>query len=266
MTTIAPSSRRGAAVPGRAWLTLTGTEARLFLREPGGVFFALIFPTLLLVGIGLVLPGMRDPMTDVPAAIAGLRPVDIYAPVALAVAIATPALTTLPVALATYREQGIFRRLGTTPMRPHAVLVSHVVINLGALVVAGLLALAAAAAVFGTPAPRQVAVAALAFLLGGAAMFGVGLIIASRVSKGANASGLGMLVYFPMLFLAGVWTPGPVMPDVVERVATYTPLGAASQALTEAWFGSGFPATELVVMAGWTLVTFPLAARLFRWS
>lgn len=260
------TTRRSAAVPSRAWRTLTATEARLFLREPGAVFFALVFPTLLLVGIGLILPGMRDVMTDATGVLAGLRPVDVYAPVALAVAIATPALTTLPVALATYREQGIFRRLQTTPMRPQAVLVSHVVINLGALVVAGLLALAAAAAVFGTPVPRQIGVAAGAFLLGGAAMFGVGLVLASRVDKGSSASGLGMLVYFPMLFLAGVWTPGPVMPDIVERVATYTPLGAASQALTEAWFGTGFPATELVVMAGWTVVTFPLAARLFRWS
>lgn len=267
MTTLAPAapSARGAG-PARAWRSLARTEGRLFLRDRGSVFFALIFPSVLVVGVGFAIPGMRDVMTGVPARWAGLRPVDVYVPVTLAAAIAGPALTTLPVTMATYREQGVFRRLSTTPMRPRAVLTAHVAINIAALLLAAVLALLVAAAVFGPPAPVQVGVAAAAFVLGAASMFGLGLLVAGRARKGSAASSLGMLLHLPMLFLAGMWTPGPAMPGVVGEIAAYTPLGAASQAMTEAWFGTGVPVLQLVAMVAWVVVLYPLAARLFRWA
>jgi ABC-2 type transport system permease protein len=263
-TPTAPARTRRTGT--RALRALTLVEARLFLRDPGGAFFALAFPAVLLLGIGFAIPGMRDVLTDQPAPWAGLRAVDVFVPVALATAIATPALNTVPVALAGYREQGVLRRLSTTPMRPQGVLVSQAIIGVAALVLASLVALAAAAAVFGTPAPRQPATALLAFLVGAAAMFGIGLVIAAVARKGSSAGSLGMLVYFPMLFFAGMWTPGPVMPELVARVAAWTPLGATAQALTTAWFEGGFPAMQLLVMAGYVAVLYPLAARLFRWS
>jgi ABC-2 type transport system permease protein len=111
-----------------------------------------------------------------------------------------------------------------------------------------------------------VLVLALALALGAASTFGVGLVIAAVAPKGSTAGGIGMLVYFPMLFLAGLWTPGPVMPDVVAALGRFTPLGAAGQAMSEAWFGTGFPALQLAVMVAWVLVLYPLAAKLFRWS
>lgn len=246
--------------------TLTLSEGRLFLRDAGGSFFSLAFPSLLLIGIGLALPGMRDPITDLPEPWAGMLPIHIFTPVVLATAIATPALTTLPVFLATYREQGVLRRLATTPMRPQGVLVAQVVVNIAALVVAAVLALVLAGVVFGSPVPEQPAVAVLAFLLGAAAMFGVGLLIAARAPKGSAASGLGMLVYFPMLLFAGVWTPGPMMPDAIATIGAYTPLGAASQALSTAWFSAELPVLELVVMLCYVVVLYPVAARLFRWT
>ncbi|MEE6296426.1 ABC transporter permease [Georgenia wangjunii] len=245
---------------------LTAAEARLFLRDAGGSFFALAFPSILLVGIGFAIPGMRERITDLAEPWAGMLPIHIFTPVVLATAIATPALTTLPVFLATYREQGILRRLSTTPMRPQGVLVAQVAVNIAALAAAAVLALVIAAVVFGSPAPEQPAVAVLAFLLGAAAMFGVGLLIAARAPKGSAASGLGMLVYFPMLLFAGMWTPGPMMPETLATIGSYTPLGAASQAMTAAWFSDGFPALQVVVMLGYVAVLYPLAAKLFRWS
>lgn len=41
---------------------------------------------------------------------------------------------------------------------------------------------------------------------------------------------------------------------------------AENQALTAAWFTASFPAMQLVVLAVWAVVLYPLAARLFRWS
>jgi ABC-2 type transport system permease protein len=270
MTTLPLSSANPGVGGGSAWLrglpALVRSELRLFLRDPGTVFFSLVFPAVLLLGVGLALPGMRDPIEDAGPAWDGLTPIATYVPVVLATAIAAPALSTMPTFVAGYRERGVLRRLSATPMRPQGVLLAQVAVNVAAFVVAAGLGVVAAALAFDVVAPRQAGVLVLALLLGAASTFGIGLVIAAVAPKGSTAGGIGMLVYFPMLFLAGLWTPGPVMPDAVASIGRFTPLGAAGQAMTEAWFGTGFPALQLAVMVAWVLVLYPLAARLFRWS
>ena len=250
----------------RGLSSLTLAETRLFMRDPSSWFFALLFPTVLVLGIGFIIPGMRETIGDLPEPWLGLRAVDLMTPVALATAMASVALVTLPVYIADYRHNGVLRRLSTTPMRPQGVLVAHVLINAVAVVAASVLAVTAASVAFGSPLPQRPLLALGAFVLGTAAMFGIGLLIAAHAPKGSAASGIGMLIYFPMLLFAGMWTPGPMMPDSLATIATWTPLGAASQALMTAWFEGGFPAQQLLVMAGYVLVCYPLAAKTFRWS
>ena len=103
------------------------------------------------------------------------------------------------------------------------------------------------------------------FVLGAVQMIALGCLLAALVPSAGSANGVGMLLYFPMLFFAGVWLPGPLMPESLARFSGFVPLGAASQALEAAWFGDGLPARQMIVMAVWTLLLVPLAARLFRW-
>lgn len=245
---------------------LVRTELRLFLRDPGNAFFVLAFPTVLLIGMGYAIPGMREPVTDLPEPWLGMRAVDLFTPLMLCVAAATSGLTSVSSYLASYRETGVLRRMATTPMRPRGVLLAQAIVQLLGVAGGAGLALLAGAVVFETPAPANPALTVLIFLLAVASMFGIGVLIGGLASKGTTASGIGMLVYFPMLFLAGLWTPGPLMPDAVAAVATYTPLGAASQAMNDAWFGLGMPWLQILVMLAWSVATFALAARTFRWE
>ncbi|GGC08232.1 ABC transporter permease [Cellulomonas carbonis] len=244
--------------------TLTANEARLLLRDPGNAFFALAFPAVLLVLVGLLLPGMREPI-QVPG-LTHLRTIDVYVPVVLCTAVATVAVSTFPTVFGTYRERGVLRRLAATPLPASRLLVAELAVSLGALVVAVGLALGLAGVVLGIAAPAQPAVAVLAFALTVAHMGALGCVLAAVVRSAANANAFGMMLYFPLLFVAGVWLPGPLMPATLREVASFLPLGAGAQALQEAWFGSGLPARQLVVMVVWTAVLGPLAARLFRWT
>lgn len=268
-TTTAPAP---ATIPSRRSLiprglgALTHAELRLFSRDVGSVFFALIFPSILMVGMGYAIPGLREPVEGLDPMWEGLLVIHIFAPAIVCTAIATVALTTLPNYLASYREQGIFRRLCTTPMRPGGVLYAHLMISVLCLTVATGLALAAGAIVLDLPMPQRPVLTAVVFGLGAAAMLGVGLIIGGLAPKASSASGIGMLVYFPMLFFAGLWTPGPMMPDALAVISSYTPMGAASQAMSIAWYGEGFPLLQIAVLGGYGVATFALAARTFRWS
>ncbi|MGC5617452.1 ABC transporter permease [Georgenia sp. Z1491] len=258
-----PAPRRGAP---RGLAALVRSELVLFSRDPGSVFFALLFPTVLAVGLGFALPGMRDPIESPGSVYDGALVIAMFMPVIMATAIAAPALTTLPSYVAGYRERGVLRRLAATPMRPHGILIAQVVVNVIAFVAAAALALGLSAIVFDLEPVRQPLLLVAAFLLGAAATFGIGLLIAALAAKASTANGLGMLAYFPLLFFAGLWTPGPIMPDIVESIARFTPLGAASQAMTEAWFGTDVPWLQLGVMVAYVAVLYPLASRLFRWS
>lgn len=258
----APS--RGAG--WRGFGTLLTTESRLWLRDAGTVFFSLAFPTVLLLGVGFAIPGMRDPIENAGGVWDGLTAIATYVPVVLAAAVATPALTTMPVYFATFREKGLLRRLSTTPMRPQGIVAAHLLINLVAVTAATAVALVVGSLVFGVPAPRSPGIVVLAFLLTVLSMLSLGTLVAARAPKASTASAIGTLIYFPMLFLSGLWTPGPIMPDAVREVGQYTPLGAAAQAMTAGWFEDGVPTLQLVVMAVWTAVLLPLGVRLFRWS
>src|SRR5699024_4936800 len=114
------------------------TETRLFLRDPGNVFFVVAFPSVLLIGMGFAIPGMREPITDLPEPWLGMRAIDLFAPLMLCVAAATAGLTTVPAYLASYRETGVLRRMSTTPMQPQGVLIAQGLVQLAGVVAGGI--------------------------------------------------------------------------------------------------------------------------------
>lgn len=271
------AARRRAALapaaPGRrpagragALARITAVEARLFLRDPSVMFFALVFPALLLTVLGLVMPWADQPFDDSDPLLGTITAITGYTPVVLSLAVATVALSTFPAVVATYRQRGVLRRLSTTPVGPGRLLVAQVVVNLATLAVAAVLAVAAGVVVLDVALPVDAGTAVLAFLLAVLSAFALGSLVAALAPTAAAANGWGMTLYFTSLFFAGVWLPLPLMPDLVQTLAAYSPLGAATQAMTDAWVGAPFPGTELLVMAVWAVVGLPVAVRLFRWT
>src|SRR5215831_19100303 len=104
---------------------MTWNGEKLVWREPVGVFFAVLFPALLVVILGCI-PAFREPSKD----LGGLRVVDLYVPISIALSLALLALTSMPSYLGTYREKGILRRLRVTPMSPARLLFAQLLTNL----------------------------------------------------------------------------------------------------------------------------------------
>ncbi|NDL56560.1 ABC transporter permease [Phytoactinopolyspora mesophila] len=258
------STAPGTGMSSRSILAKVAVlEAKLMLRDGATVFFGLIFPTLLLVGLGLLLPDFQEPTPD----LGGLRPVDVYAPVALTLAMATVAVTILPAYLAAYRADGVLRRLATTPASPSVLLNAQLVVNTVILAIGSLLAFASAVLILDVEWPSNIVGTLVAFAAGTIACFSVGLLIAAVAKNGRAASAIGMSAYFPFLFFAGVWTPGDAMPSGVRAIADFTPTGAAVEAMSDAWIEGGWPsALHLTVLLAWTVVMGFIASRTFRWE
>jgi ABC-2 type transport system permease protein len=239
---------------------LTTTELKLFLRDPMAWFFAIAFPPLLLVVLGAI-PAFREPQAD----LGGRRVIDLYVPIMVGFVLAMLAVSVVPTYLATYRERGVLRRLATTPVRPAALLGAQMAMALLLAVATVTLVLAVGVVGFATAVPGSPAGFLLAFLLA-AALLAVGILAAAVAPSGRAASGIGTLLFFPMMFFAGLWAPRDAMPEVLRRVGDFTPLGAGVQALQDAIARAWPRPLHLAVLAAFAAAAGLAAARLFRWE
>ncbi|SHN39051.1 ABC transporter permease [Cryptosporangium aurantiacum] len=240
---------------------LTATETKLFFREPMIVFFALGFPPILLVILGAI-PAFREPDDS----LGGLRVIDLYAPIIVAMGVAVFALNTLAQLFATYREKGVLRRMRTTPVKPSVMLGAQLLMSTMLSVATMVIVLAVARLAFDVRLPRQLPAYLLGYLLTALAMFAIGLLVASIAPTGKSAGAIGTLLFFPVVFFAGLWIPRNSMNDALRTISDFTPLGAGVQALQDATAGDWPQPLHLAVMLGWTVVAGGLAARYFRWE
>lgn len=241
---------------------LTKTQAKVFLREPPAVFFGLVFPSVLLVVIGVAYPGATDPEPTFD----GRSLVEVYAPTTIVLGLATMAVFLLPVALGGDRERGILRRLSTTPAHPRTLVAAHLVVQLAVVTLATIAAVLVGALAFPIPFPESPGWFIVSFALGACSLLAVGLLIGSVAPTASTGQGVGMLVYFPLLFFAGVYIPLEVMPDGIRTISGYTPAGAAVEALSDSWIGNTPQTSSLLVMLVYATVVGALAVRLFRWQ
>jgi ABC-2 type transport system permease protein len=240
---------------------LTKIEAKvLFLRDPVVLLVALAVPVGILLVFGL--PGFaRDPAPE----LGGQRPIDTVLPsIALAISVGVLAISALPGYLAIYREKGILRRLSTTPASPAMLLLAQVAVNLAMAVTALALVLGIGAAWLGMAMPASLGWFVVAFTLGAAALFAVGLVIAAVAPTARAANAIGMLVFFPSLFLAGAWLPKHLMPDLLSRIGDLSPLGAFRESVQDAWVGTTPEPVHLVALAVVAVVAGVAAAKGLR--
>jgi ABC-2 type transport system permease protein len=235
-------------------------EYKLYFRDIAAVIFGILLSPIILTVLGAI-PAFRDPNPD----LGGKSVISLYVPIMLAMAAGMVALSTMPVILATYRERGILRRLATTPAQPRQLLLAQGLVQITVLSIGAVLVLAIGRLAFGVALPDNPLAFLASFLLCCAALFGFGMLLASAGSSKV-AQGLGSVLFFPMMFFAGLWVPREAMPESLRSVGDFTPLGAGVQALQDASDGHWPQLLHVGVMIGYALLAWLLAARYFRWS
>lgn len=238
---------------------LTLTEFKLLLRDPAVLFAVFAIPLGSLVMFGSMVSG-GEPSTDPRAS------VEFFSAMAVSMSLGMLALFTIPTYLGTYREKGILRRLAVTPVRPEMLLTAQVVVNMVLALVVAALVIVVGTLALGVDAPQNASGFLLAFVLGGSSLFTIGLLIAALASTGRAAGSIGPLLFFPLLFFAGIWMPKEQMPDVLARISDFTPLSATLNSLQASWQGEAPETLHLAVLVAFTLVVGALAAKTFRWG
>jgi len=246
----------------KSLIKMTWMESKLFLREPVGAFFTLVFPLMMLFLFGSIYGNTPTAMFG------GYGTVDISIPAYTAMIIATTGLMGLTITLASNRENGVLRRLRTTPVSPFVILAAQVIVMFVMTSIGMLLLVLAGKLVFHVQFDGQAASVMAGFVLCCLSFFSLGFILAALVPTARAAQVVGMALLYPMLFLSGAGFPRELLPETIKKVSTYLPLTYVVNLLRGLWIGEYWSQhiTDAVVLGTLLVVGILVSIKIFRWE
>jgi ABC-2 type transport system permease protein len=237
-------------------------ELKLFLREPVGFFFTLIFPLMMLFLFGSIYGNIPSKYFN------GLGTVDISVPAYTAMIIATTSLLGLTITVSTYRERGILRRLRTTPINPLAILVAQVIVLFLMTLIGMIILVVAGKIVYHLRFEGNALSVMAAFVLSSLSFFALGFILASLMPTARTAQVVGMVILYPMLFLSGAGFPRELLPKAILKIATFLPLTYVVSLLRGLWIGDPWSShlVDVIVLTVILIFGVLVSIKTFRWE
>lgn len=245
----------GSAPLARQVMTQARMEARLMMRNGEQLLLAVVIPVIVLVGGVLASERVGLDLQH--------RPIDVLTPGVLALAVMSTAFTSLAIATGFERRYGVIKRLGSSPLPRHGLLLGKV----GALLLVELFQLVVISVVakaMGWSPRVDVGALVLCLVLGTAAFAALGLLIAGALRAEATLA-LANLVYLLLMAGGAVVIPSQHYGAIGEFV-TWLPSGALGDGMRAALIDATYDLRSAAVLAVWALVGAILAGRTFSWE
>jgi ABC-2 type transport system permease protein len=250
---------------------LTWLEIKIFVREPMGLFGSVGMPVVAFVvlarmfgpsGARLFGPSGQPVSPKVPL----FMSVDL--PILACVLIAVNTVLSLIAIMAIYREGGILKRLRATPLRPHTILIAHVLVKLLFTAVTFALTMLAGRRYYPAGGHLPIASFTAALLFSTMSIVSMGFPIASAVPTARFAQPIGALIVYPMLGLCGLFVPIESLPPMARAASRVLPFTYAVSLLRGVWHGEAWSAHlgDVAVLMLMFAVFTAAAGRVFRWE
>jgi len=234
-------------------------EQLIFWRSREAAIFVFVFPILLFVLLNAVYEGESDGHAVVDVLVAGL----------LGYGVANTALAGLAIILVGRRENGILKRLRSTPLPPATYLTAAVTSIVAVFALQSVALVTLGVAVFGANVPDGPFSLAAALVLGAACFAAMGFAAASLIRSADGASAVMNVIVLPMAFLSGGFGPARDLPAFLQALADVLPLTYFID-LVEAIVLDGEQAwsqpVDIAVVAAWGAAGLVVALRRFRWE
>lgn len=243
----------------RALSMLVRSEAKMVIRDTAGLVIPIGLPLLIMV--------MSASSASTEHVVGGRTVLDIFVlPIVFAIVIATIGIINMPSFLSIYRKTGILRRLAVTPVSPLTVLCAQVVVSLVQAVAGMAIAYLVAAVAFGAQPPIRLGAALAVLVLIVAAMYSLGMVVASVAPSPNAAVAIGLIGFFALGALGGMFGGTAALPAPLATVGEALPFGAGVNALSAAWAGAEVPLANVVSLLAATGIGVAVSALLFRWD
>ena len=216
--------------------------------------------------------GRTDPWsaTEEHVSVPGSRYVDWLLPGLVGMGIIATSVWGIAFSIVQARMRKLLKRMVASPMRRSHYLLAQVLARVLFLLPEVAIPLLFGHYVIGMPVRGSLVALTVVALVGALSTGGLGLLAASRAKTFEAISGLVNLIMLPMWIASGVFFSASRFPEAVQPIVQGLPLTAMVDAL-RAVILEGAPlasrqvGSELAILAGWGVVPFLLALKVFRW-
>ena len=223
--------------------TLAATEARLLARDWTVLVFAFVFPPFVMLILAGVFGTQPDP------GYGGARPDDYYVTAGIGVPIIALALVGLPVALASYRERGVLRRLAAFGVPAGKVVAAQAAVTAALVAVGAAVVLAVAAPTYGIPHVAHPLQTLAGIAAGTATLILVGVAVGLAAPTARAAQAIGLLAFFPLYLLGGGGPPKGAMTGAMQSISDALP--STVPVVSDPWLGTHGLSHDLPALAAW---------------
>ncbi|MDJ0783341.1 MAG: ABC transporter permease [Desulfosarcinaceae bacterium] len=168
-----------------------------------------------------------------------------------------------------YRKNGVLKRLKATPLSPFEYLTAQMLSRLFLLMFSLVIVWICCAVIFRFRVVGSYLDLLVAFLLGGASLTAMGLVLAARGTSEEFTNGVLNFLSWPMMFLSEVWFSLEGAPEWVRQVAACFPLTHLLSAVREI-MNEGATLTavapQLAILTLMTVVFLTIGALRFSWT
>jgi ABC-2 type transport system permease protein len=199
----------------------------------------------------------------------GARYIDFLIPGLLGMNLMGSGLWGVGFSVVTARTRKLLKRFAATPMRRSHYLLSYVFSRLFFLVLEVAVVIAFAWFAFSFTVRGSWLELIFVLLLGALTFAGIGLLVAARPKTIEGVSGLMNLVMLPMWLLSGTFFSSSRFPEFLQPFIKALPLTALNDSLRGVMNDGAPVATnwvDVLVLAGWCVVSFIIALKTFRWQ
>jgi ABC-2 type transport system permease protein len=235
-------------------------ELRLYSRSRELAFFTFLLPMILYLLLGFAYGD--DELRDVKGS-------DYLMIGTLAYGVVATAFAGLAIVVVIRREDGILKRLRSTPLPAPVYLTAVLATTMIAFLVQAACIVAVGMLVFGASFPSHVVSLVLALILGAASFAALGVGLTGLVRRAEGASAVVNAIYFPMLFISGSFFERETFPEFLQTIANVLPLTYFIDLVfgvvyggDQIWDRPG----EVAALAAWGLAGALFAVRRFRWA
>jgi ABC-2 type transport system permease protein len=249
----------GGRAPRTLFLHQLRSEQLVFWRSREAAFFIFVFPLLLYLLLGSVYSGTIYGVPAPQGLLAGL----------VGYGCANTAFAGLAIQLVLRRENGILKRLRSTPLPPTIYITALLVSTLVVFALQTLALFVVGSVLHGTPFPSDPGSFVAAIVIGVAAFAPLGTATASLIRSAEGSSAVVNFILLPMAFLSGSFGPTHKLGPFLHGVADVLPLKYFIDLVNGVYLHGHAVWTQpraLAVLAAWGVGGLVVTRLKFRWE
>lgn len=230
-------------------------DSKLTVRQRATLFWAFLFPVMLLV---LFCSVFGDTPEDSTGILAGL----------ISITSVSGALYGIGLVLVAYREAKILRRYNLAPIKLWKVILGVCLSRVATITVTTVVMMIIGKVYYHITLPSRVGAFLFVFLLGTFMFCTLSFAIASVAKTAPQANLIVQMIFLPMMFLSGSTLPYEAMPNWLQKLSLVLPATYNVKSLKLVLSGGGLEGNweNLIVMGVFSLLCIAFSIKFFRWE